>query len=196
MTEHEWLTCTDPTQMLDFLRGKVTDRKLRLFGVACCREIWDWLNDSRKAVEIAEQYADSQFSLTKEATRAFYEAGTSYLLLLTDPFQWAASYCKWSPSTISRRNDQANEQEGQLALLRCIFGNPFRPITIKPSLLTTTIVQLAETIYNERTFDRMPILADALEESGATDSALLGHCRGPGPHARGCHVLDVILGKS
>src|SRR5947209_17470319 len=37
MTKKEWLRCTEPGSMLEFLRGKVTDRKLRLFGVACCR---------------------------------------------------------------------------------------------------------------------------------------------------------------
>jgi hypothetical protein len=58
-----------------------------------------------------------------------------------------------------------------------------------------TIQQLARTIYDDHTFERLPILADALEEAGCTDAAILGHCRGPGPHVRGCWVVDLLLGK-
>jgi hypothetical protein len=57
------------------------------------------------------------------------------------------------------------------------------------------VVKLAESIYTERAFDRLPILADALEDAGCTDAAVLDHCRGPGPHVRGCWVVDLVLGK-
>jgi hypothetical protein len=69
MTEAEWMTCTNPQKMLDFLGEKANDRKLRLFAVACCRGVWAWikLKRSREATEQAERYADG---LLNKATLA------------------------------------------------------------------------------------------------------------------------------
>jgi hypothetical protein len=58
------------------------------------------------------------------------------------------------------------------------------------------VVKLAQVIYDERRFTDLPILADALEEAGCTNSDVLDHCRGPGPHVRGCWVVDLLLDKS
>jgi hypothetical protein len=91
---------------------------------------------------------------------------------------------------------QLGTYRDHLPLLRCIVGNPFRPVTCNPSWRTSTAVSLAEAIYAERAFDRLPILADALEEAGCTQPDVLTHCRGDGPHARGCWVVDLILGKA
>ena len=87
------------------------------------------------------------------------------------------------------------ERAAQLLLLHDIFGNAFRLFTLHPAWPTATVVALAETIYQEKAFDRMPILADALEDAGCTNQEILGHCRGPGPHVRGCWVVDLLLGK-
>ena len=76
-----------------------------------------------------------------------------------------------------------------------IFGNPFRPVTADPRWLTSTAVALARAIYDERAFDRLPILADALEEAGCDNADVLAHCRGDGPHVRGCWAVDLVLGK-
>jgi hypothetical protein len=84
----------------------------------------------------------------------------------------------------------------QAQLVRDIFGNPFRPVTASPSWLTTTALSLARQMYESRDFAPMPILADALEGAGCDDADVLGHCRGPGPHVRGCWVVDLVLGKS
>ncbi|HVK15982.1 MAG TPA: hypothetical protein VM533_03475 [Fimbriiglobus sp.] len=83
----------------------------------------------------------------------------------------------------------------QCDLLRCVLGNPFRPVTAEARWLTSTAVGLAQTIYVERAFDRLPILADALEEAGCDDPDVLSHLRGDGPHVRGCWVVDLVLGK-
>lgn len=83
-----------------------------------------------------------------------------------------------------------------LPLLRCIVGNPFRPVTFDPRWRSETAVALTAAIYAERAFDRLPVLADALEEAGCGHPDVLTHCRGAGPHARGCWVIDGVLGKS
>jgi hypothetical protein len=91
------------------------------------------------------------------------------------------------------------ERQAQCALLRDIVGNPYRPLSpIPPGCLSWsggTVRRLASSIYEERAFERLPILADALEEAGCADVGLLAHLRGSEPHARGCHVVNAILGK-
>ncbi len=71
----------------------------------------------------------------------------------------------------------------------------FRPITLDPSWLTPTVKQLATVIYEERQFGKMSLLGDALEEAGCDNEDVLKHCRGRGEHARGCWVVDKVLGK-
>ena len=88
-----------------------------------------------------------------------------------------------------------HQEEIQVALLRDIFGNPFRPVTLDPSWLIPKVKTLAQAIYDERAFERMPELADALAEAGCSNQDILSHCRGPGPHVRGCWVVDLLLGK-
>jgi hypothetical protein len=84
-------------------------------------------------------------------------------------------------------------------LLRCIFGNPFHPQPVLDSSILAwnggTVPKLAQAVYEERAFDRLPVLADALEDAGCADAELLGHLRGPGPHVRGCWAVDLLLGK-
>ena len=86
----------------------------------------------------------------------------------------------------------------QVALLSEVFGNSFRLAPIDPTWLAwnnATVRNLAQSIYDERAFDRMPILADALEDAGCADVDVLGHCRGGGEHVRGCWVVDLVLGR-
>jgi hypothetical protein len=58
------------------------------------------------------------------------------------------------------------------------------------------VLAIARHIYDDRAFHDLPIMADALEDAGCTNADLLAHCRGPGPHVRGCWVVDLMLGKS
>jgi hypothetical protein len=87
------------------------------------------------------------------------------------------------------------EHPEQSAIFRDIFGNPFRPVSVDPIWRTSTVFALAEGIYADRAFDRLPILADALQDAGCEDADILTHLRGNGPHVRGCWAVDLILGK-
>jgi hypothetical protein len=96
----------------------------------------------------------------------------------------------------------AQEKAAQADLLRDIDGNPFRTVTVDPSLLTPTVLNLARAAYDDRLLPggeldnaRLAVLADALEEAGCSDGEVLGHLRGPGPHVRGCWVVDLISGR-
>src|SRR5579884_424132 len=91
------------------------------------------------------------------------------------------------------------ERAVQADLVRCILGDPWRPRINRAPLRSSVMraaATLAHKIYNERLFGEMPLLADALERAGCHDEQVLGHLRGPGPHALGCHVLDALTGRA
>jgi hypothetical protein len=221
VTDAKWLTCNDPQPMLILLRGKASERKLRLFEVACCRSIWHLLTDerSRKLVEVAEQCADGHpkprgplesaameavsrfptntawFAAAKAAVHTIWDyppdspyLNSSYPPMVRDALAVAGNAAEAVPS----------EPPVQTALLRDIFGNPFRPIVFDPAWLTWhdgLLVSMAWQMYDSRDFADMPVLADALEEAGCSDQDILAHCRSGGEHVRGCWVVDLILGK-
>jgi hypothetical protein len=216
MTEQEWLYSTNLLKMLEFLRGKTSDRKMRLFGVACCRLIWHQLKDerSRNAVEVALRFADEK-ATRSELAKARDAAPLSYRTYLSTGLPYhdelaaaAAAECAAEYVNAERLVEDAFMYEGMeegcdgdlvaCSFLRDLFGNPFRPVCLAHDWLAwkdQTIPTIAETIYEEGAFDQLPILADALEEAGCTND-MLAHCRSQGPHVRGCWPVDLILGKS
>ena len=100
------------------------------------------------------------------------------------------------PQSVRSRGPNIEQRERRQAdALRDALGNPFSPVTWEPSWRSETAVALARGIHFDNAFDRLPILADALEEAGCDHPDILAHCRGPGPHARGCWVVDGVLGK-
>ena len=114
------------------------------------------------------------------AVAAAYFANALMALDTTAPFD----------PTLSR-----HEQLLSVQPLRDIFGNPFRPVALAPAWRTDTAVSLARAMYESREFSAMPILADALQDAGCDEPAILDHCRQPGEHVRGCWVVDLVLGK-
>ena len=90
-------------------------------------------------------------------------------------------------------------EEGRFSpLFRDIFRNPFRTVTAGLLLPNErhAVADLAQVIYDGRAFERMPVLAEVLENTGCENADILEHCRSQGPHVRGCWVLDLILGKN
>ena len=99
------------------------------------------------------------------------------------------------PLLLGAETGNATYSEFQCALLRDLFGNPFRPVALDPAWRTSAVVALAQAVYDRRAFKRMPKLADALEEAGCTGAEILAHCQSQGSHVNGCWVLDWLLGK-
>jgi hypothetical protein len=247
MTEPEWFASTDAYRMLQHIQQHVRisrtpggARRLRLYGVACCRRLWPQYTDnrSRNAVEVAERYADGRARKREldEARAAAEEVEQAAARELNRrqpapeavwlPFHRArilASSAQAGTRTVlvvrwlqilindvltllligtglTRESPEFQQEEKALAdLVRDIFGNPFQtPPTVDDSWLAwndRTVPRIARAVYDERAFDRLPVLADALEEAGCTNPEILDHCRNPAPHARGCWLIDLILTK-
>ena len=222
MTEPEWVKSTDTWAMLEVTPDRLgTERKLRLFACACCRRIWERLSSpDQNAVLTAEEFADGRCGVEELAS-----AHASLLAFAHTPAQDAtrvlvgadAVMGRWDmaraacwnvasdliPDHVIRPIEVADDfhavlqpyQAGNAVLLREIFGNPFRPVPLNPSWLTPTAVSLAWQMYDSQGFSAMPVLGDALQDAGCDSADILDHCRGPGPHVRGCWVVDLVLGK-
>jgi hypothetical protein len=97
---------------------------------------------------------------------------------------------------------EAGEYQQQVWLLRDLFGNPFRSVSLAPAWMTPPVRNLAQAAYENRLLPsglldntRLAVLADMLEETGCDNQDILSHLRGPGEHVRGCWVVDRLLGK-
>jgi hypothetical protein len=173
MTEVEWLTCRDPEAMLEFLGDKAGERKLYLLRVAATVLNEEAPRRANPPARYAEPVAEE--AVRRRAQQLGIVPGERGYAQLERVLQ------------------------NHLGLLRCLFGNPFRPVPTNPSWLTGEVRSLAEAAYKERqdvvTLDplRLAVLADALEEAGCTDPDVLDHCRRPAEHAQGCWLLDQLL---
>jgi hypothetical protein len=253
MTEQEWLACSDPDDLLEWLRERASDRQFRLFMCACCRRFLPLLprkpaHDVRlceKYVTLGERFAEGL--ITREeiesaigemelvnvsnegylavlaARQATYRevAGCSRPVLrgrnlIAHPASTAAEYSRTVMSRLQMNNEAARgstptsrkrfatiaEKRYQIHLLHDIFGNLLRPNLLDEAWRTPTVIALARGAYLERLMPggefppmQLAVLADALEEAGAAGEWLT-HLRGPGPHVRGCWVIDALMRRS
>jgi hypothetical protein len=171
--------------MLAVLRDWAGERKVLRFAAACLRRQPGGQED--RLLELVERRADGE-QVSTEAWAACSLPWTA----------WQAADAVAARASRAAPEGEAAERRRQADLLRCLFGNPFRPVRVDPAWLAWhdgTVARMARAIDAERAFDRLPVLADALEEAGCADPQALGHGRGGTGHAPGCWLLDALLDR-
>lgn len=203
MTEAKWLRGSRPSDMIAFVieRG-ASERKLRLFAVACSRRSRhrytnpEEQDEERQVCDLAERFADGLVTAKKLASvrSCRHDENASWIVADSRADDAASAY-----GQVDRKDCSQAEKA---ALLRDLFGDPFREGPFDPAWVTAEIASLAQAAYDERLTPegdldpvRLSILADALEDAGCSDEFALEHLRSPGPHVRGCWVIDTCLGK-
>jgi hypothetical protein len=224
ITEAEWRKAKTLID-LDLYRSAWQQfRKWRLFGAACCHRAMAVRPDPRfeQLADASERFADGLMNWNKvklirktlvtlrkdfreefgpeEARHDIVEALDAATCEKPVGALQASRYAGYAfaaaarPKWDSARNKEEREQ---MKLARDIFGNPFRPVAFDPEWRTSNVVSLAKSMYESRDFTAMPILSDALQDSGCEHEDILNHCRdGNGVHVRCCWVVDLILKKS
>lgn len=226
MTEAEWLACDDPRAMLTQVSESARDRGLRHLAVSPALRIVRRLGGThrRHHAELLDQYAAGELS-REELGRHWLNRRKRCDAFDIFGFPWGGEQSRWDDAAeatlwflrrflpeesillgeeavwqAARGSRPGSPAHNALTIvandIRDVFGNPFRPVAFDPRWRTESAVSLASAIYAERAFDQLPILADALEEAGCHHADVLAHCRGPGPHVRGCWVIDLVLGKA
>ena len=224
MTEAEWLASADPLPMLAAGSPRLSDRRLRLFSARIAdlalrhgsslpgqRRAADGdearLRSEATAVAAAavrdlDRFADREVAAKRlrralRGLRRLHPHWTTGVYMVLDLLSAAVE----SPPQVdaletwlrAAQNPVPLDQAAQL--LRDILGNPFLPVAFDSRWRTADVVGLARGIYEDRAFDRLPLLADALMDAGCGEEQVLSHCRSEGPHVRGCWVVDLTLGK-
>ena len=194
-----WAACTDSARMTDalaLLGTPVSARKLRLGACYVCRTEFDWCRNPRflEAVAAGEAFADHDIDDDKREEAYQWLLRTSVRVDPTCDWFSAGLRCVLPEGGSARGRVRAVELPADW--FREAFGDPFDPVKFDPNWRTDTVVMLARSIVTRRTFDLMPVLSDALMDAGCEDVRVIEHCRSSRPHARGCWVLDAILGKT
>ncbi len=243
-----WTQSQDPQRMLTLLKGRVSDRKLRLFAVALMHRLWQAVDERAHTVIAAncvqglgvladhadgrvgeEELAAARGQVQRAAADAAFMAdmgegggygadalwsvaATTASVMAESPWSgahtalgaaaFARYWPEWSHPQVVTAARQA--EAVQCRFLRELFGDSFQIVELDAAWLRWgegTVVRLAQAAYHEQLpgchldASRIAVLADALEEAGCADADILRHLRDPGPHVRGCWVLDLLLSK-
>jgi hypothetical protein len=210
--DSDWQGSSDPQVMMAWLRGltAVSRRKSSLLVAACRRRFRDL--DEQFSAELAERVAEE----ADWRGMVLEEFGDGFIgFRVPAGMAWEAAVeavaVPLNRTVVLERRERLRGTDRELwaafdaatgtvcQLLRCVFGNPFRPRpTIDPAWLRWndgTVPRLAWSIDEGRRFGDLPILHDALLDAGCDNEDILDHCKAPGPHVRGCWVLDLLLGR-
>jgi hypothetical protein len=207
MNETEWLESQSPEELLGNFptEGHRIERKMRLVAVACCEARFGRRLDRglAESLTLATRLADDR---TVEAERAGMFQRRSL-----DPRTVTGALLNWHGFQAVARTLQVlgagwvyghslsstpEHIAAYCQIIRDIMGNPFHAVAFAPDWQTSTAIAIARQMYDTRDFAAMPILADALQDAGCEEAAVLDHCRGPGSHVRGCWVVDHVLARS
>ncbi len=210
MTEQEWFGSIDTPVMLAYVAERISERKLRLFTCGCLRTTAGLPWEVDESIKYVEKGCDGLLRWHEVVSRVQKKAFQANEIILGTAV-WSFRFPPLSdePAAQAARNmidyctsDLAIYRLAVSAfsltqILRDIVGNPFRPVAFSPEWRTDTAVLLARQMYESREFSAMPILADALQDSGCDSDDLLSHCRDTSQvHVRGCWVCDLVLGKA
>jgi hypothetical protein len=226
MTEAEWLSSANALDMLGPRSFRPSDRKLRLVALGwwhdpfhyrelrgeprsewelACGELVARLGRFVEGEASSEEVQFARLKLEFDPPDLRYAATSyayDYLTALSHEDAWLALAGCWRVLNSDRHAHEDPDRADYDNFLRCerlreVVGNPFRAVRFAPSWRTSDVLLLARGIYEGRAFDRMPILADALQDAGCDSEAILNHCRdASATHVRGCWVVDLVLGKT
>jgi hypothetical protein len=217
MNRTEWDASNDPRPMLDWLRARGSERKFRLLACAAARRLRSVLavyypeaareidrNESQPNGAGWPAYAwrsplcDTQLAvLAKEVSEA--TGADPAVEAACGIGQLIETFLVRRAKVAGLRADVIGDQRrGEAALTRDLFGHLFHsnPLWLARLDHTDEVERIARAIYGDHSFSEMPVLADALEDAGCVDAEVLEHCRDGSEHARGCWVIDAILGRS
>ncbi len=223
MEETKWLSSANWLLLWHYAHEKecLSDRKQRLLAVAACHGIMHLVTDARllRMIDLAEEWADATTDFNDEWwDRREYWCDEANAAAWEQPQDNPARYAAGAFALLGNDDHKVGRAVEAVAgfygcpvinesgheghcpvvskLIREVVGNPFRPVAFDPAWRTSTAVALAQQMYDSRDFGVMPILGDALQDAGCDNDDILDHCRGDGPHVRGCWVVDLVLGKS
>jgi hypothetical protein len=186
-------------------------RKLRLVICAFLRRPAFWRSltsvSSQRAVVVSERYAEGaaerdEMRRARKSAHNAWGRGSGQLGLANTACHLDPKLLRDGPVKLWCDAINLGGLRDLAQLLRDVLADPSLPATLKPAHRTPTVASLAQAAYDERKMPsgeldshRLAVLADALEELGAAGE-LVKHLRSPGPHVRGCHVVDLVLGLS
>lgn len=198
----------DLQTLIDRHSPRLTPRQCRMLACACVRRVEaSGRGSSGASIDLAERFADGKATAHQLASARYsgrFQPGNAAWAVCWDPKEdarvMAVRAINWAAGVLGELGmfpSSNPEWDREVELFHDIAGHLIDPARFDPLWLAWndgTVRHLAQAIYDERAWENMPILADALEDAGCQDERILGHCRGGGPHTRGCWVVDRVLG--